>query len=326
MLYYASQSHYFDHLYPIWQATPHIPFYVDRNILPYVQSLLPPESTYLWPLPKDRQVCIVSSYQDYLSTRNRPCIFVEHGAGQRYEKVESGSYSGGPGRDRCIAFLAPSESVAHANQQRYPATPNHIIGSPAVSYLSGRRNHPVWGRGQYKSLESQSTVAITFHWECDICPETRSAYEHYKSILTTLQSSQEFTLIGHHHPKYTTLPTEYHRRGIQVESHWSRLAPYIDLLIADNSSVIYEAAALDIPVIILNAPWYRRHVHHGLRFWDTLPGPLVDHPDELLAYISKTLANPSQDAALRQSVTQKVYGKQHATRDQLAEIINSYES
>jgi hypothetical protein len=45
---------------------------------------------------------------------------------------------------------------------------------------------------------------------------------------------------------------------------------------------MWEAAALGIPVVVVNASWYRRDIDHGLRFWEYSDiGPNVDHPADL---------------------------------------------
>jgi hypothetical protein len=57
---------------------------------------------------------------------------------------------------------------------------------------------------------------------------------------------------------------------------------FANLLICDNSSLMYEMSYLGRNVVALNAPWYRRDVEHGLRFWQWR-GIQVDTPEELLA-------------------------------------------
>jgi CDP-glycerol glycerophosphotransferase (TagB/SpsB family) len=57
-----------------------------------------------------------------------------------------------------------------------------------------------------------------------------------------------------------------------------------DILFVDNSSIGMEFMSLGRPVVWMNAPWYRRDVHHGGRFWTWAEDALtVDDPQAILA-------------------------------------------
>ena len=119
--------------------------------------------------------------------------------------------------------------------------------------------------------------------------------------------------LGHAHPRNVRRAGEmWERLGIPFE-----LDPDVVLgrlrnaqsaaLIVDSSSIAYEAAALDIPVLNLNAPTYRRDVEHGARFWSHVPGLQCDRPSDLEAALRATLADPPEARALRRRAAAYVY-------------------
>ena len=76
--------------------------------------------------------------------------------------------------------------------------------------------------------------------------------------------------------------------GIEWVPELDEVARRATVYAVDNSSTLWELAVAR-PVIALNAPWYRRRVHHGLRFWDLIPGPQVDDARELEATARRLL-------------------------------------
>jgi hypothetical protein len=127
-------------------------------------------------------------------------------------------------------------------------------------------------------------VAITFHWDCKLFPETRSALDHYVEHLgrfVRFLRTSGFEVIGHNHPRDGRLPTIW--RNLQVRlADVNEVRERADVLVVDNSSLAYEMLYLNRAVVTLNAPWYRRDVEHGLRFWEHIPGWAVDGPEDLL--------------------------------------------
>ena len=80
-----------------------------------------------------------------------------------------------------------------------------------------------------------------------------------------------------------------------------------DLLVGDNTSALYEYASTGRPVVVMNAPQYRRDVHHGLRFWDYPPGLQVDRPEQLADTIARALTDPPGAQALRAAAVGETY-------------------
>lgn len=233
----ARRPHYRDHIQPVWDALPDDVKWEG----PWIQHGPP--------------TLLVAGASDIV--HGRPYIYLEHGSGQSYLGVDRAAYSGGSHQDACSLFLCPNNEVASRWQARYPNTPTAIVGCPRLDrYHIGYTPPP-------------DTVAITFHWDCKVAPETRSAYPHYEAGMREIVRSyrqQGWTVLGHAHPRYAS----------KLRSVWEMLqVPWTDdplrdasVLVADNTSMIAEFLSCGRPVVALNAPWYRRDVHHGHRFWE----------------------------------------------------------
>lgn len=297
---YGTLSHYREHLLPIWRELERYgaagQFFSPRAEPGFVEIMAHHQTA-------DTPV-LVASFTDAQKWQDRPVIYVEHGAGQAYEGVDIGSYSGGTGLDNVVLFLSPSQRVADRWLVRYPFTPAVAVGCPKLDrfHLNGPRswtlNHP--------------TVAIAFHWDLGLIPETRWALPHYKDRFVELRdfvASFGGRLVGHGHPRFArALHDFYDPAGIPwVDA--DTLFDQADILLVDNSSIGYEFASLGKPTIWMDAPFYRRDVHHGLRFWDAIPGPHVADMDELLAVLDDLIVFEESEAVAteRERVVAEVY-------------------
>jgi len=276
---FGVEPQYLDHLLPVWEA-------------------LPPEyrGTLYDRRPDGRGPIMVASYKEYVLSPRRPVVFVEHGAGQSYNGRHP-AYSGGPRRDRSILFLCPGEEVARRNRATYPSILSVAVGPPKLDPWIGK---PSPGTG---------IIALAFHWNAHVAPEGRSALEHYRKALPELARS--FHVIGHGHPRAApTLRKVYRQAGIEYVPSFAEVLDRADLLVCDNSSVLYEFAALDRPVVVLDAPWYRRNVEHGLRFWEHADvGVRVQSPNQLGEAVGPALSDPDEVAERRRRICRAVYGE-----------------
>jgi CDP-glycerol glycerophosphotransferase (TagB/SpsB family) len=136
-------------------------------------------------------------------------------------------------------------------------------------------------------------IAIAFHWGERQAhpPESGTAWEHYREILPDL--AKRYQVIGHGHPlARATYRREFERVGIEWVADFRDVLRQADLYINDLSSTMYEFVATGKPVIILNAPWFRRRVSWGIRFWDySNVGINVEDPSQLFDAIDRTFAD-----------------------------------
>lgn len=277
----ATFPHYQDHLGPIWRALP-------RELRGAVHQLGDLN------VPAGR-LALVAGWKDarVLDMHRIPFIYVEHGSGQTYAGDAKASvrnhpsYSGGGGVlfNNVKGYISPSREVAG----RWKNAPACAVGCPKMD--------------EYHRLKPTDPEAIcfTFHWPGTMCPENGTAFGHYEVWLADIALNLRLLghrVYGHAHPRWDgILDRTFAQAGMTMLKTDRDVFNTAQMLIADNTSLIAEHAMLGRPVALLNAPWYRRDVEHGMRFWDWPKRVLTfDDPKELMDW-KPWLADPRHRAA-----------------------------
>lgn len=304
----ARERHFVDHLAPVWHALPDEyrgTFYVGDGAVDHARGRGIRSVVEGWPSRFAGAGPIVcSSWGDLrVSQRTgRKTVLLEHGAGQTYGNRHT-SYAGGKGRDRVSLLLCPNDHAADRNRRRYPYVPIEVIGSPRVDELRALGG---------PAPDARPTVAISFHWRCEVAPETYSAIDHYAPVFADLRAelaAEGIDLLAHAHPRILDeARTLYDAAGIETVDDFADIVRRAHVYAVDNSSTLFEFAALDRPVVVLNAPHFRREIKFGLRFWrDASVGVNVDRPEDLAEGFRIALEDPPDAARLRFEALERVY-------------------
>lgn len=245
-------------------------------------------------------VAVVCSISDYRRAQ-RICprvILCEHGAGQSYSNRHP-SYVGGQGRGSAVAFLVPNEQARDRSLKYYPLTPCYVVGCPKLDKWAGFRPRP----------NPKPLVVVSFHCDLFVTQETRTSFIEYANPLARLKNQAEYELAVHCHPRIRPKVEQWATaHKVRFIKEFNEVMQVADLYCIDNSSTLFEFAATDRPVVVINPKLYRRHINHGLRFWDCAKvGVNCDSPEELHSSILLALSDTPEQKALRQSITEKVY-------------------
>jgi hypothetical protein len=278
----ASMPHYERHTNAVWR---HLPEDLKGGVV----------TRKLRAAPKDDFVMVGSRADIELAGKNR-VIYVEHGAGQAYngypESARHPHYHGGKHPENVVGYISPRQEVAESW-----SAPGFAAGCPALDSFE---------------REPQPVAALTFHWDAHmVCSEARTARPHYIENFENIARwafDAGFELVGHRHPRDRRAERIFRDLHIRFEPSSEQVLRNAAVLIADNTSLMYEAALLDIPVIALNAPWYRKNIDHGLRFWSHVPGMQVDSAEELLAVSLSDYVSDDPSAGQRAEAARFCYG------------------
>jgi len=222
----------------------------------------------------------------------RKLALMEHGVGQSYTNCRVAAYAGGVGRQGVDLFLCPNDRVRQLNMN-WPGRHGGdcvIVGDPYLDQL----------RWQMQSWVRMFDVTFAWHWDHDIVPEMRSAFSWYRDAVVAI-SQTDIAVLGHGHPRdWAKQKQWYAQHNIMTAGGLPAAIACSRVFAADNTSAMFYAMAMDRPIIFLNAPWYRKNVEHGLRFWEYADaGEQVDNPDKLQTAIRALLEDPLKYAQVK---------------------------
>lgn len=248
-------------------------------------------------------IVMVAAFGDIAAARGRRVIYVEHGAGQSYLGANPGAaryYHGSDHPENVVGYISPRQDVADSWGR-----PAFAAGAPICD--------------PYELFASERIAAITFHWNGAPpnkvgVPEAGTAFEHYVDRLDDITGclrENGWQVLGHYHPRFAHMHSVWKKLGIEIASA-DEVRRNAQLLIADNTSLMYEMLYLWRDVIALNAPWYRRDVEHGLRFWHLAPAIQADDADELIDIISDDGERAALVSGSDIDIVEQVYGKAHS--------------
>lgn len=300
---YASWRHYADHLAPVWAALPEESrgcFYATPEVITWLSRPTAPVRVEASPGFPDRAAkhpVLVAGFTDHHAVRPRQTVLLNHGAGQSYlGSVAKGNecYSGGPGRERVLLHLEPGPLAAKRTADA--GQPFVEVGAPKLDpWHVGRRVMP-----------SDPVVAFGFHHEARGCAEQRSALPYYREAIEAL--SGRVTLLGHGHPRgWERTANWWSKLGVEAEPDFARVLDRATVYVTDTSSTGVEFASTGRPVIFCSAPWYRRDIDHGGRFWDWTDHALhVQDPADLATAVRVAQGWPAL-LERQQAIVESVY-------------------
>jgi len=321
---YASAAWYVDHMAPVWRA---LGPEAGRFHVRTSRTLAAATAVGLERVTSDPPAGTAPLYTvaigDHLHARRlgrRRLALGQHGSGQSYagaggDAAANSSYPGGAGQDDVGLFLVPNDQAAGRTLATYPRARVAVVGCPKLDELPGHRPGA-----------PPKVVAVSTHWDARVAPEAGSSWGAFRRAI--LELGRRFPVIGHAHPRMRAVGPFYRAAGIEVVDSFREVLERASVFVCDNSSALFEFAATGRPVVVLNAPSYRRTVDHGLRFeprpgcpiqrgWHfcgaSHVGPQVDTSVQLVPAIERALELRPADVAAREAALDIVYQPRHGS-------------
>lgn len=296
--------HFIDHIAPVWLALPperRGPFFVHPDLRDHAEKRGIPADPYHGYIDYEGPYMVANhgNMKEVLKSE-MPCIHIEHGCGLTYTGGND-SPSMFPlhklGRFANV-IIVPGSNLADRYRRAYPQSQVFAVGSPKMDKWCNRT----------VTVPTDYTVCFSTHFNRSKRPEATSTFSHYLPVLPELAQHFKGRIIGHAHPHiWDEVKPVYEEHGIEPVQDFEEVLSRAHVYLTDSSSTLYEAALAGLRVVALNAPWYRRDVHHGLRFWDHIPGLQCDNPEDLIDCIELAAEDPPSLRHAREDALDHVY-------------------
>lgn len=199
----------------------------------------------------EADVWITASARDFvISHKLRGAhLVMEHGCGLQWYSAAHVKHLA-----RADAIAAPNQFIADRYLRESTARRVEVVGTPKMDALV-----------TIPHASDGGTVAVSFHWTG--MRSARTIPKDYRDELVRLASHT--TVLGHSHPRFWEQAQRFYASvGIEPVREFTEIVARADVYACDHSSTIYEWAALDRPVILLEGRGGARVVPHssGLRY------------------------------------------------------------
>jgi ADP-heptose:LPS heptosyltransferase len=315
LAFFANTKHYIDHLESIYKAvdTPKA-FIIPNSLKNYGQSkgltdliIFKSNSEFKsifkrmyrknkrnikWVVVSYGNAKVVGQVAEYV-------ILLEHGAGQSY-KSKTASWARGKSSliKNVQLFLATNQHCHEAFISHNKGIKSEIVGCPKLDrYLEESKPYD----------KKEPKICFSWHWESRDVPETRGSFFYWRDKVAEL--AENYKIAIHGHPRIQNQTKRFAKlNGIEFIPDFEDVIKTCDIYVCDNSSTLFEFAAMDKPVVVLNPPWYRKEVEHGLRFWEYADiGVQCDSPDMIAECIDKATRDHWMIRKRRNEHTEKIY-------------------
>jgi CDP-glycerol glycerophosphotransferase (TagB/SpsB family) len=212
-----------------------------------------------------------------------------------------------------------------------PARHAALVGFPKVDDLVNGR----WTRAHVLADLGLDTSRETVLYAPTFSPAS-SLHLAGEAIIESLLATRRNVIVKLHerstvpHPKYTggvdwmTRLARFGGKSRYAYATGAHAGPYLvaaDLMVTDHSTIGFEFALLDKPLVVFDAPDLLQFARINAEKWHQLRGlaDVVRTVDELPGIVARALAAPESHAAARHAATQELFAHAgHATQRALA--------
>jgi hypothetical protein len=255
--------------------------------------------------PTTGDLVLVAADRDYLLGKrwNLPLVMMEHGCGLQWYQSYIVDRTAG-----ARAIAAPNEFVAQRYRSALPHQRVEVVGTPKMDKLV------------HQPAPNGRTVAVSFHWSG--VNQHRSTLLAYRRALEDL--AEQVEVIGHGHPRsWKQVELFYREIGIQPVQDFAEVIERADVYACDHSSTIYEWAALDRAVVLLQRTDEGEAVpiRSGLRYTIHADVGAEATPNTLSDTVQAALYGDQDHAPQRHAATAALFPHIGQATDRLVELL-----